>query len=232
MLDISGTMCYDKSRYFAEKLDTAYPFLTCLVIGRSFSGKAVFSFSVGNKNNSVIITGTKSAQTSLILYKFTENVCESELFGKELSGVDFSALVRKFGITVVPCLNPDFDETVLGNYGAPESGYNSKESETPTRAFVSLCRRHNFRSCLTLGSGANSIYYRREHSPVSSLMMAKILASPGFFGVSEKEMPPCPSRWFADEFLKPSFLIETTEEKDTLSLYKKLEETLVLMSVM
>lgn len=286
MLDISGAFNYEKSRFYAEKLDSGYPFLNCSVIGRTYSGKAIFSFSLGNGGNSVVIaggTGGKSAQTSLILYKFTENICESILLGKEISGVDFSVLIKKFGITVVPCLNPDSAEIAFSGYRAlkneciPEKyfdreiwnansagvdidlnfdsdwrkekmlslekdilfacgeGYpgNARESEPETRAFVSLCRRHNFRSCLTLRTGKNRIFYRRrDRSPVSSAMMAKILASPGFFHVSEDEMPPCPSRWFADEFSKPAFLTQAEKTTDTPSLYGKLEETLVLMSVM
>lgn len=285
MLDISGAFNYEKSRLFAEKLDTGYPFLTCLAIGRTYLGRAIFSFSLGNVNNSVIITGGtggKSAQTSLVLYKFTESICESVFCGKEVSGVDFSVLVRKFGITVIPCLNPDSCEIAFEGYNALKNeciskecfekekwnansagvdidlnfdsdwrkekmlsleknilfacgeGFpgNSKESEPEIRAFTSLCRRHNFRSCLTLRTGKNGIYYRRKgNSPASSAMMAKILASSGFSGVSEKEIPPCPSRWFSDKFSKPSFLIET-EKEDALSLYNKLEEALVLMSVM
>lgn len=284
MPDMCENFSFEKSKLYAEKLEIKYPFLTCTILGRSYLGRGIFSFNLGCPSNSVVIvggTGGRSSQTSLVLYRFLDAVCDSVYLGQELSGISFSALTKKFGITVVPCLNPDSAEIASGFEKMPQAfrectdksdwnansagvdidlnfnsdwrkekmdslekniifsskeGYpgNTKESEPETRAFVSLCRRRNFRSCLTLkSSDLNTIYYRRkEKQPPASAMMAKILSSSCSFPSSEKEMPACPSRWFCDEFSKPSFLIEAENHSCAEALYQRLEEALVLMSVM
>lgn len=284
MPDMCELFSFEKSKFYAEKLETKYPFLTCTILGRSYMGRGIFSFSLGCPSDSVVIvggTGGKSSQTSLVLYRFLDKVCNSVYSGKEISGINFSALIKKFGITVVPCLNPDSAEIASGFERIPEifgdcaeisdwnansagididlnfssdwrkekmdslekniifsshEGFpgNTKESEPETRAFVSLCRRRNFRSCLTLrNSDINMIYYRRkDRQPPPSAMMAKILASSCCFSASVKEMPACPSRWFCDEFSKPAFLIETEKQDCAEAVYQRLEEALVLMSVM
>lgn len=289
MLDISETFDFEKSRLYAEKLDVKYPFLTCTVIGRAYSGRGIFAFSFGNSSNAVVITGGtagKYSQTSIILYRFINRVCRSILLGKELSGVNFSALTEKYGITVIPCLNPDSAEiAVRGIRGAgrlsdtvkkmPCGDYSEwkangagvdinlnfdtdwrmlkikslennvlfssgegfpgemKESEPETRAFSSYCRMKGFRSCLTLSEGNNLVYYSKKNkSPVSSAMMAKILASSCFCHASDAEIPPSPSAWFVSEFSKPGFLLEAQRGETSAEAYERLEEALVLMSVM
>lgn len=229
MLDINNSFSFEKSKLFAEKLDIRYPFLDCLIIGRTSHGRGIFSFSVGSKTNSVLITGgyeRPDFQTSPVLYKFIDSVCQSIDTEAKLSGIDFSALVRKFGITVIPSLCPDClcdkDELRFDCFG-----------ETEKRTFLSFCKRHHFRSCLTLKSGSGKIYYSsKSSSPAPSSLMAKILSSSCLYPVSEEEMRHSPSKLFSDAFSKPAFLIEARKGRDNEDLYKKLEETLVLMSLM
>lgn len=281
MLEISETFSFEDTKLYAEKLETKYPFLSCTIIGRSHCGRGIFSYSLGRSSDSVLIvgaTGGKSAETALVLYRFIDRVCESVSTGSEISGISFSGLIKKYGITIIPCLNPDSaqlyaglekipfgEEKDRGKWDANAFGVdinlnfdsdwrkekmlsleknilfacaggfpgNMKESEPETRAFTALCRRRNFRSCLTLQSSEGGLYYRRgDKSPVSSSLMAKILASSCGCGVSESEMPPCPSRWFIDEFSKPAFLLGVPGEDNENHLSAGLEETLVLMSVM
>ncbi len=230
MLDISGDFSFEKSKAYAEKLDVKYPFLTCSVIGRSCSGRGVFAFSAGSVTNSVVITATAEkpdAQTSLVLYKYIDSVCESVFTGREISGVNFASLIKKFGITVIPCLNPDTSEkgNILSDF--------SDESSPEMRAFSSLCHRRHYRSCLTLRNGRDSVFCKRkELSLPTSQMMAKILSSSCLCPACESEMPPCPSRWFIDLFSKPAFLMNVRRASEAELLYKRLEESLVLMSVM
>lgn len=284
MLEISETFSFEKAKLYAEKLETKYPFLHCTIIGRSHEGRGIFAYSLGCQSNSVVIvggTGAKSSETSLALYRFLDSVCESVFLANELSGVNFSSLMKKFGLTVIPCLNPDSVEIVTGGkhlckefrcegtdiifnanaagveidlnfdsdwrkekmsslekgiiFASPE-GFpgNMKESEPETRAFTTFCRRRSFRSCLTLKTDSeNNIYYhRKDNQPPQSAMMAKILASSFSGKLSESEMPPCPSRWFIDEFRKPSFLVKAQKCGSFQILFEKLEELLVLMAVM
>lgn len=110
MLEISNTFSFEQSKIYAEKLETEYPFLSCAVIGRTYLGRGIFAFSLGCRSNSVLITGGtggKSSQTSLMLYRFLDRLCGSIYFDSEISGINFSALIKKFGITVIPCLSPD-----------------------------------------------------------------------------------------------------------------------------
>lgn len=259
---------FAKSKIYAEKLERKYPFLSCTIIGRSYSGRGIFSFSVGNIKNSVVITGgtgAGSGQTSLALYRFIERICDSVYLGSEISGIDFSSLTRKFGVTIIPCLSPDSCEAEFNLSGtnsagvdinlnfdsdwhkekilsleknilfAGEKGYPgiSSESEPETRAFVSLCRRRCFRSCLSIINDDDKIYYvRSDKTHISSPMMAKILASSFQCEVMEEEMPPSPSRWFCDAFSKPSFLLMSKPCENSKALYEKLEEALVLTCVM
>lgn len=279
MLEISETFSFRSSRLYAEKLDSKYPFLTCTVIGRTHHSRGIFAYSLGSPQNAVVFVGAaggKSRRTSLILYRFLDKICRSVTTGTEISGINFSTLIKKFGITVIPCLSPDSVE-IAGGFEKPPfpsscdewnanaagvdidlnfdsdwrkekmlslesgvmfaapSGYPGylKESEPETRAFTSLCRRRNFRSCLTLSAGESSVFYRLgDRTPASSAMMAKILASSCCFPVKSEEMPPCPSRWFIGAFEKPGFLLRSDVSESSSVMMSQLEEALVLMSVM
>lgn len=116
MLDFDSGFDFDISRVFAEKLETRYPFLSCEVIGRSYTGRGIFAFSIGNKLNQVLyVGGTHGCEylTSMVLYKFIDTVCEKILFDEPLWSVNFSALTNKFGMAFIPCLNPDGTEIAL-----------------------------------------------------------------------------------------------------------------------
>lgn len=235
MLEISNTFSFEKYRLYAEKLDTKYPFLTCTVIGRAVSGRPIFAFSLGNRGDSVVITATadgKSNQTCLALCRFLDRICESVMLGGEVSSIRFSSLIKKYGITVIPCLNVDNISPTDAVASFNSFLHIDSENTPEERAFISLCRKRHFRSCLTLrNADEDGIFYLCENCNPSSAMMAKILAS-SCCRLSENEMPVCPSRRFAKEFSLPAFLIEAESCENFETLFDKLEEALVLMSVM
>ncbi|MDD6021435.1 MAG: M14 family zinc carboxypeptidase [Acutalibacteraceae bacterium] len=122
MLDFSGGFNYDISRLFVEKLTEKYDFLRSGVIGRTYTGRGIFSLSLGNElNSTLIIGGVHGCEwlTCLVIYKYIETLCRSVAEDGFVSSVRISALMNKFGVTFVPCLNPDGTEiAVRGLEGA------------------------------------------------------------------------------------------------------------------
>lgn len=222
MLEISENFDFSISRLYAEKLERKYPFLQCTVIGRSESGHGIFAFSLGkNENRALILSGEPSCACAA-LYRFIDKICESVLLSRELSGIDYSLLIKKFGLTVIPCLHPDSES----RFGAP---YEKSEE----RALISYCRRHGFRSCLEIKSGeTDRILFRADVTPKQSPMMAKILASASPCPLSEERVKEGISSWFCGEFSRPSFILEENEDKNPEAFYLKAEEALVLFTVM
>lgn len=101
---------YEKNKFYLENLCREYPFITANVIGRTCLGRSIFSLSVGNEKNSVLLAGGfhgSEWMTCLVLYKFIENLA-CEIKHKELMcSVDVSKAFSRLGVTVIPCVNPD-----------------------------------------------------------------------------------------------------------------------------
>lgn len=117
---------YNTNKRIIEDLIKEYPFLNVHVIGRSTSGRGVFSLSIGNTKNSVIYVGTVHGcewLTGLILLLFTEKLCHSVKYSHSLCSVDIKKAFSQLGVTVIPCLNPDGAEISLhGVRGARSMG--------------------------------------------------------------------------------------------------------------
>ena len=101
---------YALNKFYLESLCREYPFITANVIGRTCLNRSIFSLSLGNEKNSVLLAGGFHGSewiTCLVLYKFIERLCY-EIKHKELMcSVDVSKAFSKLGITIVPCVNPD-----------------------------------------------------------------------------------------------------------------------------
>lgn len=122
MLDFSGGFNYDISRLFVEELTKKYSFLRPAVIGRTYTGRGIFSVSLGNELNCVLIVGGVHGcewLTCLVIYKYILTLCEAIEKDEQVSSIKISSLMNKFGVTFVPCLNPDGTEiAVKGLEGA------------------------------------------------------------------------------------------------------------------
>ncbi len=109
------------------------------------------------------------------------------------------------------------------------------ESEAETKALTRLCRLKPFRQCLELYDGAGEIFYKSdEEEPVSSSMIAKILACSCSLpiNVNNNTFQSGVKDWFIKEFHSPAFAIGTGGKVSELySLYSRLEEALIVFSL-
>lgn len=116
MLDFSGGFNYDISKLFVERLTQKYDFLRCSVIGRTYTGRGIFSLSLGNELNCALIVGGVHGcewLTCLVIYKYIAVLCEAAQKEGFVSSIKIAPLLNKFGVTFVPCLNPDGTEIAV-----------------------------------------------------------------------------------------------------------------------
>ncbi|MGN0467574.1 MAG: M14 family metallocarboxypeptidase [Acutalibacteraceae bacterium] len=113
---------YDKNKIYLENLCRAYPFITPTVISQTSLGRSIFSLSIGNRKNTVLYAGGFHGSewiTSLVLYRFVENVCRHIKDGSSMCAINIAKALTHLGITVIPCVNPDGVEiSVHGPQGA------------------------------------------------------------------------------------------------------------------
>lgn len=120
---------YELNKYYLEALCREYPFITANVIGRTSLNRSIFSLSLGNEKNSVLLAGGFHASewmTCLALYRFIERLSYEIKHKELLCSVDVSKAFSKLGVTVVPCVNPDGTEIAV----------NGTESAKELRHFV------------------------------------------------------------------------------------------------
>lgn len=99
-----------------------YPFLHMEVLGRSWTGRGIFSASVGGGESPVLVAagfhGSEWLTVAAIL-RFLEDLCESHRRGSTFLGMELDHAFAKRGVCFVPCVNPDGVEIALnGSQGA------------------------------------------------------------------------------------------------------------------
>ena len=118
------TTDYNTNIRYIEELIKEFPFLNAEIIGRSALGRGIFSLSVGNSRNSVIMAGAFHGSewlTCPLLLLFTENLCRAIKYGRQLCGVDVKRAFSQLGVTVIPCVNPDGCEISVNGYESAKS---------------------------------------------------------------------------------------------------------------
>ena len=114
---------YNTNKQIIEDLIKDYPFLNVQLIGRTSTGRGIFSLSVGNnKNNAIYIGSVRGSDglSGLILLLFIERLCQSIKHNHTLASVNIRKALSLAGVTVIPCLNPDGREIFL--HGAQGAG--------------------------------------------------------------------------------------------------------------
>lgn len=113
---------YEKSKRTVEDLLKKYPFLSVDIIGRTCVGRGIFSLTLGNRSNRVLLAGGFHGSewlTSMLLYRFAGELCSCIEKKSFLCSVDISRAFSQLGVTIVPCVNPDGVEiAVHGPRGA------------------------------------------------------------------------------------------------------------------
>lgn len=110
------TFDYAQLRRSVYALKEKYPFAGCCVCARSWSGRAVFSLSLGNHNSPALlvagIRGGDAAGTEVLL-NFFERLCAAVEADDEIAGIRVGEVLKEKGVCIIPCLNPDGMEISL-----------------------------------------------------------------------------------------------------------------------
>ncbi|MCM1365478.1 MAG: gamma-D-glutamyl-meso-diaminopimelate peptidase [Ruminococcus sp.] len=110
------TFDYEVNKKYLEAITREYPFVSAEVISRTSLGRGIFSLTVGNRNNSVLLAGGFHGCEwvgCLTLYKFIEQLCFCLKYHRLMSDVDISRAYTQLGVTVIPCVNPDGTEIAV-----------------------------------------------------------------------------------------------------------------------
>ena len=114
----------EKERYeTTERLVREFPFIKSEIIGRSHYGRKIMSYSIGNTKEQILFCGAINATDSIItyiLFNFLENLCNSIKSGDNLSEINVERFLKRRGLVIIPCINPDGVEIV--GHGAVSSG--------------------------------------------------------------------------------------------------------------
>lgn len=87
-----------------------YPFARVGSIGYSICSRQIYSFSVGNCDERVLLAGAFHGMewiTTMILLRFAHRLSESVRDHTLLAGEDVTALLSNRGVCIIPCVNPD-----------------------------------------------------------------------------------------------------------------------------
>ena len=119
-----GLIDYNTYLFYIEELIRDFPFLNAEIQGRTAVGRGIFSLSLGNRKNSVIISGgfygSETATVNMLLL-FCERLAGCVKYGSQLWGVDVRKALLQLGVTVIPCVNPDGNEIYLKGFESAKS---------------------------------------------------------------------------------------------------------------
>lgn len=125
------------SQKYLEHIQNTYPCAALSVLGRTWAKRGIFSLSIGEGADSVLLLAGLSAEDNaapLLLYRFFERLCESYEQDRTLRAVKIRNSLCERRITVLPCLNPDAYE--IRRYGAIGAGcYAGLVSRASSRSY-------------------------------------------------------------------------------------------------
>ncbi len=105
------------------ELKERFPFACYSVCARSWSGRAVFMLSLGNREAPALclggFKGGDFASVSVMLSLF-EHLCACVAEDKKAAGVKIGDVLKEKGVIIIPCVNPDGMEIVA--HGAVGAG--------------------------------------------------------------------------------------------------------------
>lgn len=87
-----------------------YPFASYCVCARSWSGRALFSLSLGNRQSpALFVAGIKGGDVASVrvLLRFFERLCKCVEEKTEVAGIRIGEVFKEKGVVIVPCVNPD-----------------------------------------------------------------------------------------------------------------------------
>ncbi len=97
------------------ELKERYPFAGYSVCARSWSGRALFTLSLGNtREPALYIAGMRSGSVAgtQVLLRLFERLCECVDTRSEVAGIKLHDVLCEKGVIIIPCVNPDGMEIV------------------------------------------------------------------------------------------------------------------------
>lgn len=110
---------YQYTDFLANTLVKVYPFLELETIGYSWAGRNIYALTIGNRDNRVLYTGATHGSewlTTLVLYRFLEDLCRHYRSGTAFSSIQLAPLFEEKGASFIPVVNPDGVEINLTGY--------------------------------------------------------------------------------------------------------------------
>lgn len=103
--------CDENTRNTLHSLITdSYFFVNVETIGKSVLGRPIECYTIGNKNKKVLFCGAFHGMewiTSLVLYRFIINICDSIINHKTIQNEKLWKYFTNASLAIIPCVNPD-----------------------------------------------------------------------------------------------------------------------------
>ncbi len=249
---------FDAVERAAYALRGRYPFLRAIA-GEGFGKRKSLALSVGNGSDKVLFAGAccgDEAVPSLLLLKFTEDVCAALDDGGCFLGMDIRRAFLDREIVFVPGAMPshEMDRGAKGAFGGKikkyvgdnsfikagkGSSYCKKGCCPDFDAVKEACRGQDFRHIVVICGPGEAVYWDSgEKDPCRAQFMAKILTACSGYWLGEN-LGCCPLiDWFARETGRPGFLVLAGRGKSLKlpenfeGIYKRVAEMLLLAAVM
>lgn len=110
---------YQYTDFLANTIAKVYPFVSLETIGYSWAGRNIYALTIGNRDDRVLYTAATHGSewlTTLVLYRFLEDLCRHYRAGTAFSSIRLDTLFQEKGATFVPVVNPDGVEINLTGY--------------------------------------------------------------------------------------------------------------------
>ena len=107
---------YENIETAVSQINKKHKSINVIKIGQSVLGRNINALCIGHPIGSVLYVGATHGLewlTAALLIRFCENAAESFETGSRLADINTARVLRKRGITIVPCLNPDGVEIAL-----------------------------------------------------------------------------------------------------------------------
>lgn len=112
--------CHEILEFNLQNLVKRFPFVSLFSIGKSVLGKEIYALKIGDGEKEIFYNGAHHANewiTSLLLARFSEQLCAAFASGSSLAGENVSEILETSTLYIVPCVNPDGVDLVTGAYG-------------------------------------------------------------------------------------------------------------------
>lgn len=117
-----------------SELQESYNFLKVTTLAHSRCGRRITALSIGNEAEQVLLCGGVHGMeyiTTMLLMRYAETLLNSLQRGTEICDIRMSRFLKRRGLIIIPCLNPDGTEISLK--GAKTAGRYQKLVENVSR---------------------------------------------------------------------------------------------------